>query len=171
MKRHLPTRTLTDRPHLDQLKRQAKELLDGFSGGDPEATEEVRAHYRDADPATFALHDAQLVLARAYGFESWPTLKAFVDGANVARLVEVVKAGDLESARSLLHVRPELAAMSQSNFGILHFAVLQNRPDMVRLLMQHGANARDGVYPYRDATTAHEIALHRGYTEIVRIIY
>jgi ankyrin repeat protein len=168
--RHLPTRTLTDRPHLDQLKRQAKELLDGFGHGVPEAIAEVRAHYRDADPATFALHDAQLVLARAYGFESWPKLKAFVDGANVARLVDAVKAGDLESARSLLELRPELAGMSQSNFGMLHFAVLQNAPEMVRLLMRHGANARHGVYPHRDATTAHEIAVHRGYTEIVRII-
>jgi hypothetical protein len=26
------------------------------------------------------LHDAQLVLARSYGFESWPKLKAAVDG-------------------------------------------------------------------------------------------
>ena len=37
-----------------------------------------------ADAATFALHDAQLVLARAYGFESWPKLKAFVDGASAS---------------------------------------------------------------------------------------
>ncbi len=36
--------------------------------------------------------------------------------------------------------------------------------------MQHGANAREGVYPHRDATTAHAIAAQRGYDEIVRII-
>jgi hypothetical protein len=29
----LPTRALTDRPDLDQLKRQAKELLDAFRAG------------------------------------------------------------------------------------------------------------------------------------------
>ncbi len=34
----------------------------------------------------------------------------------------------------------------------------------------HGANARDGVYPHRDATTAYAIAVQRGYDEIVRII-
>jgi hypothetical protein len=28
-----------------------------------------------ADPTTFALHDAQRVLARAYGFNSWPGSK------------------------------------------------------------------------------------------------
>ena len=36
--------------------------------------------------------------------------------------------------------------------------------------MAHGANAREGVYPYREATTAHSIAAQRGYEEIVRII-
>ena len=39
-----PTRTLRDRPDLDQLKRQAKELLDAFCAGQPEATKEVHAH-------------------------------------------------------------------------------------------------------------------------------
>ena len=70
----LPTRALSDRPDLDQLKRQAKELLDAFRAGEPDAHAEVTAHYRGSDRATFALHDAQLVIARAYGFESWPKL-------------------------------------------------------------------------------------------------
>ena len=77
MSRHTPpTRTLRSRPDLDQLKRQAKELLDAFRAGDPESTREVGAHYRHAEPSTLALHDAQLVLARAHGFDSWP--KRFV---------------------------------------------------------------------------------------------
>jgi hypothetical protein len=89
----LPTRSLSDRPDLDQLKRQAKELLDAFRAGEPAADSEVTAHDRDPDRAAFALHDAQLVIARAYGFESWPKLKAFVEGATVRRLVEAVRAG------------------------------------------------------------------------------
>jgi len=60
-----PTRTLSAHPHLDQLKRQAKELLDGFRANAPDAVAESQAQYRDADPAAFDLHDAQLVLARA----------------------------------------------------------------------------------------------------------
>ncbi len=131
---------------------------------------EVNAHYRDADPATFALHDAQLVLARAYGFESWPKLKAFVDGATVDRLIAAVRDGEIEDVRALLTSRSELARMSKANFGVLHHAVLGRQPEMVRLLMQHGANARDGVYPHRDATTGYALAAQRGYDEIVRII-
>jgi ankyrin repeat protein len=57
----LPTRKLSGRPDLDQLKRQAKELFDAFRAEEPGATAEVAAHYRDSDRASFALHDAQLV--------------------------------------------------------------------------------------------------------------
>ena len=84
-----PTRALREHPDLDQLKRQAKELLSAFRARDAFALAEVNGHYRGADATTFALHDAQHVLARAYGFESWPKLKAFVDGATVSRLIEM----------------------------------------------------------------------------------
>ncbi len=60
---------LREHPDLDQLKRQAKELLDAFTSGAPDAVREVNAHYHAADRTRFALHDAQLVLARAYGLD------------------------------------------------------------------------------------------------------
>src|SRR5262245_49372491 len=88
----VPQRTLRDRPDLDQLRRQAKELLQSFQDGDSAAIAEVNAFYHDVNREAFALHDAQLVIARAYGFESWPKLKAFVDGVTVRRLIEAVRA-------------------------------------------------------------------------------
>jgi ankyrin repeat protein len=168
--RSAPTRSLPNRPHLDQLRRQAKRLLDAFVAGAGDAVAEVNAHYRQADAKTFALHDAQLVVARAYGFESWPKLKAFVDGATTRRLIDAIRARGLDEVRSLLNARPELARMSHANLQLLHHAVLANEPGIVRVLMAHGANARDGVYPHREATTAHAIAEQRGYRDIVRII-
>jgi len=36
--------------------------------------------------------------------------------------------------------------------------------------MAHGASARGGVYPHREATTAYALAVDRGNAEIVRII-
>ena len=170
IRQHLPTRTLRERPDLEQLKRQAKELLERFTAGDAAAQAEVNAHYRDADPPSFALHDAQLVLARAHGFDSWPKLKAFVDGATVRRLIDAVRAGNIDDAHTMLKQRPELARMSTANLGVIHHAVLEGRPEMVRILMQHGANAREGVYPHRDATTAYALAAQRADDEIVRII-
>ena len=170
MRPSLPTRTLRDRPDLDQLKRQAKELHRAFARGDRAAIDEVNTHYRDADPASFALHDAQLVIARAHGFESWPKLKAFVDGATVTRLIDAIRARDVRSVDALLTARPELAKMSHANLQVLHHAVLAESPEIVRLLMARGASAREGVYPHREATTALAIAVQRRYHEIVRII-
>jgi ankyrin repeat protein len=167
---NLPTRSLPKHPDLNQLKRQAKELLEAFAAGDPKAIREVNELYRGADHANFALHDAQLVLARAYGFESWPKLKAHVDGVTVKRLVEAVRDGDGAQARALLKVRPELAHMSADNLQVLHHAILNRASEMVRMLMELGANAREGVYPHRDATSALTIARERGYDEIVAII-
>lgn len=53
-------KTLPDHPHLNHLRRQAKELLAGL---------------RDSDSSA-SLTDAQATLARRYGFDSWAELKA-----------------------------------------------------------------------------------------------
>jgi ankyrin repeat protein len=168
-----PTRALREHPDLDQLKRQAKELLEAFIAGEHDAAAEVNAHYRDADAANFALHDAQLVLARSYGFDSWPKLKAYVNGANVKRLADAVCGGDAAQVRAILKARPELVHMDMAGndeHRALHYAVLHRAPEMVRLLMVHGADARKGIYPHRDATSALTLATERGYDEIVAII-
>jgi ankyrin repeat protein len=158
---------------LEQLRKQAKDLLAEYRAGDPAAVAEVHRFERQPDPAAFALHDAQRVLARAYGYESWAKLKAFVDGANVARLAEAVKAGNVAQARALLHVRPELATMDMAGddeHQALHYAVLRRDAAMVRLLMAAGADARKGIFPHRDATTGFALARDRGYRDIVAAI-
>jgi hypothetical protein len=47
----LPTRDFREHTDLNQLKRQAKELLDAFRNGEPSAVKEVNAHYHRADSA------------------------------------------------------------------------------------------------------------------------
>jgi len=91
------------------------------------AAAEINAHYHDASPLTFRLHDAQLVLARAYGFDSWPRLKAFVDGVTVKRFEEAARNGDLAQLRAMLQQRPELV-----NSAALRHAVLRRDDAMVR---------------------------------------
>lgn len=119
------------------------------------------------------MSDAQRVLARAYGYPSWPRLKAFVDGVNVHELADAVKTGDIARARILLNARPELVgiAMAENNeHRALHYAVLNRDLAMVRLLMEAGADARTGIYPHRDATSARTMAEERGYQEILAVI-
>ena len=173
MKQKLPTRRMRAHPDLEQLKRQAKELLRGFIGGEAGSVADVNAHYHAADPSKFALHDAQLVIARSYGFDSWTKLKAYVDGVTVQRLADAIRADDLPKVRAMLRVRPELADLTMSygdEHRPIHFAVMNRSPEMVRLLMRQGANARHGIDPHRDATAAWTIAKERGYDDIVAII-
>ncbi|HXJ91897.1 MAG TPA: ankyrin repeat domain-containing protein [Terriglobia bacterium] len=174
-----PIRTLPAKPDLKQLKKQAKDLLKAFHAGESAAIAEVRAHYHGLTPGDvstsepFQLSEAQLVLARAYGFESWAKLKAFVDGVTVSRFVAAVQAGDLEGVRAMIRQRPELVHMDTAGNNEqrgLHYAVLRRDLAMVRLLMQAGADARQGVYPHREATTALVLAGDRGYQDIVAVI-
>ena len=113
------------------------------------------------------------MLARGYGFDSWAKLKAYVDGVTVRRLADAIRGDDLAQVRAMLRARPELADLTMSygdEHRPIHFAVMQRSGEMVRLLMRHGANARHGIHPHRDATAAWTIAKERGYDEIVAII-
>ena len=66
------TSHLPERPSLQQLRKQAKELLQQLRSGDPSATARLLKYKTTvADPI---LADAQFALAREYGFESWPKL-------------------------------------------------------------------------------------------------
>jgi len=66
------TPSLPARPSLGQLRKQAKELLQQLRNGDASATGRLRKYKPNvSDPI---LADAQFVLAREYGFESWPGL-------------------------------------------------------------------------------------------------
>jgi hypothetical protein len=61
---------LPDRPDIDQLRRQARELHRAAGGGDPDALRRLRAV---SDKVT--LSTAQLALAREHGFSSWRRLR------------------------------------------------------------------------------------------------
>jgi ankyrin repeat protein len=173
MKQKPSIRQMRQHPDLEQLKRQSKELLAAFRAADAAAVNEATAFYDDPQHATFALHDAQLVIARSYGFDSWPKLKAYVDGVTIRRLVEAVSNGDIERVRAMLKARPELANMAVSygdEHRAIHYAAMHRQPEITRLLMRNGANARAGIHPHRDATSAWRLARERGYDDIVAII-
>jgi ankyrin repeat protein len=87
-----PKRALPSRPSLDQQKKQAKELLAAFRANDSEAVARIREHLPDKPRITLA--DAQLALAREYGFESWAALKEHI--ARARRSIS-------ESVREELH--------------------------------------------------------------------
>jgi hypothetical protein len=70
-------RRLPLRPSIEQLKHQARDLLRAHRVGDPAADRRVRRWF-PALVAPLRLSQAQLALAREYGFPSWPRLAAWV---------------------------------------------------------------------------------------------
>src|SRR5215468_9733791 len=135
-----PTRAMRENPDIDQLKRQAKELLEAYRVSSPEAVAEVTAYHSPsspgkATPETFALHDAQFVLARSYGFESWPKLKAAVDGVTAAKLYEAVENADFTTVRELLTRRPEIVDQGRG-MSPLNLAVQRRDLEMTKLLLE-----------------------------------
>jgi hypothetical protein len=72
----MPTVPLPARPSLEQLKKQARLLQRAVRAGHPKALALVAEHQPGgAVTGTFSLDAAQFVLARSYGFASWPKLR------------------------------------------------------------------------------------------------
>jgi ankyrin repeat protein len=91
----------------------------------------------------------------------------------VDQLADAVKRNDADRVRHILDAQPDLVRTDvayENEHQVLHYAVYARLPEMVRLLMQRGADARKGVWPHRTATTAVVIARERGDDEIVAII-
>lgn len=85
--------SLPDRPDLDQLRTQAKELKRALIAGELNALERVLASHpkyagQPSDrlvAAGLTLRDAQVTVARELGFESWKALLAEVEGVGASR--------------------------------------------------------------------------------------
>jgi hypothetical protein len=147
-------RELPPRPHLDHLKKQAKDLLDAQQRAEPEALERIR----DALPAlagqsaeqiakaSFALHDAQSAIAREYGYASWRELRAAVQNPLVATFSEQ-------------NLRAAWAAMAPSGtpqwspevYEAIRDAYSGVRRDVAAQLAAAGVPARLPLVPVRNA--------------------
>lgn len=139
-------------PNFNQFKRRAKELLKSYRAGDAKAVAEVERHEQTPDPTAFALHDAQRVLARSYGFTSWQKLKSYVqsiqnyrqpepksdDDANMFLRLACITYFDgdhpsrRERARQLLAEKPQIAnaniytAAAVGDVGVVTDLLTQN---------------------------------------------
>jgi ankyrin repeat protein len=149
-----PISPLPARPSLEQLRKQAKELLKQFRAGDSAASARLRAQNPRLDPDDRpTLADAQLALAREYGFRSWARLKHHVEavqrpadfdepiwGRDTWPFLVAVYQGDESSVREMLKRDPSLAHAEYAYLQPLHYAVRGGRIGMVRLLVEAGAD-------------------------------
>jgi ankyrin repeat protein len=144
-------RPLPPNPNLDKQRKLAKTLARDYWRGYPEAVERVRAlHPKPPAPEDFALSDAQLVIARGYGFASWPQLKHKIGSStkSPAELFKVaVEMGDVDQVRQLFRSHRDLVShINEPMFSFKSPAVHVARTnlDLLDLLLAHGAdlNAR-----------------------------
>jgi ankyrin repeat protein len=90
----MPDRILPDRPNLEQYKKQAKELVRDSAAGVPAALMRMQRHHprlgelAPNQPRTIALADAQFVVAREHGYESWPKFAKHVETLRMIRTLE-----------------------------------------------------------------------------------
>jgi hypothetical protein len=76
----------------------------------------------------------------------------------VDQLADAVKAGDTSCVGRILDTQPDLVRTDmayENEHQALHYAVYARLPEMVRLLMQRGADARKGVWPHRHYGSGH----------------
>ena len=144
---------LPAKPNLEHLKKQAKELLHDLQLRKPAAVERFQYLTLKATLADAKLADAQYVLARDYGFASWPKLKEYVDQLTLTpaeRLAAAVRASNSQQVARVLEEHSELQAQLNEpmvNYGGLPAilaAVQRSDRNTIDVLLLAGAgiNAR-----------------------------
>jgi ankyrin repeat protein len=145
------SRELPANPNLEHLKKQAKELLHDFRQGKPEAIDSFRNFTpNSADPK---LADAQYVIARDYGFASWPKLKEHVESLTLTppeQLSAAVRMSNANRVSRILEEHPELKGrlneprVEHGDLPLLLAAVQRTDRKTIDVLLGAGAdiNAR-----------------------------
>ncbi len=152
------TKPLPARPSLEHLKKQAKQLLKGHQAADKGALNLIQEHHprwkttaeAAIKAAPFALNDAQMVIAKQYGFENWAKLKEHVllheaapaSDADIRALRGAAARGDLEKLNALLDANPELLN-EPGGPGVrtaLHDAAGSGQEAAVKFLLERGAD-------------------------------
>ena len=111
------------RPSLDSLRKQAKKLARGIVAGDLKAIARARAQLPRAE-LPLSQRDAQLVLAREYGFPGWKDLLEDV-AQRLGRGLEwavsearrIIHDNDLEGLRQLLAEYPALLSWTGASWN------------------------------------------------------
>jgi hypothetical protein len=123
------SKSLPARPSLESLRKQAKKLARDIAARAPAAIARARAHLPNVDlPLT--QRNAQLVIAREYGFAGWQDLTAEVSkrvGKSlewaVAQAERAIHDNDVERLKDLLAEYPALLSWAgPGDYGLLNMA-------------------------------------------------
>jgi ankyrin repeat protein len=169
-------RELPARPNLEQYKKQAKNLVKSCGLGTSDAITLVRRHHprfhkqRESDVRglKITLTEAQLIIAREHGFESWPKFAKHIEMLNLIRSLASVKdpvvafievacvprhadhsSGTLDDAELILSRYPQVAGNN-----VYTAAILGDEARVRSFLLRDPRNATATGGPHRwDALT------------------
>ncbi len=180
----MDARELPARPNLEQYKKQAKELQKAYRAADMEAMRRVRRNHprfrklseAEFRSATFALADAQLVIAREHAFESWPKFTVYLQDlsrkdspvSTFESAADAVVAGDLDTLARQLREDPALIRARSSRghqSTLLHYISANGVEDfrqktpknavaVAKLLLEAGAEVDAENHDYGGGGTA-----------------
>lgn len=173
-----PVEPLPPHPSFEHQQKLAKRLLRDVWAGDPEAIARVQTFLPGRFPFaghlealaggnSMKLHDAQLVVARGYGFDTWAAMKRKIESLTQTPLQQfdaAVREGDAEFARELLAKHAHLRAkINEPRFDFDSPALHQAKGNLplVDVLLEYGAdiNARSTFWAGSFGILEHGITL------------
>src|SRR5437879_2015215 len=183
----MDTKKLPVHPSLEQYKKQAKDLLKSSKSGRREALQVTLERIKKDHPrfgrladlelqgTKLALADAQLVIAREHGFESWPKFGKHLDGLaqkdsrvlQFESAADAIVTGDVATLERLLRENPELIRARSTRVHqamLLHYVgangfenyrqkTPKNAVEVTKILLRAGAEVDAMADTYGKGTT------------------
>ncbi len=155
---------LPSHANLEHLRKQAKALLRAVQQGEPEAIGRVKPHVRrlhgvgdrDIAEASVTLTEAQLAVARTYGFADWATMKKQIQAQDADRLCalglpadpkerlemlrKAIRENDEGRVKLMLDADPKLAEGGDDEERPITEAAAHDRAAIIDLLVDAGAS-------------------------------
>ena len=169
---------LSVRPSLEQYKKQSKEFVKLGKSGDAEIVQRVKKYHPRPGQvldAKFALAEAQLVIAREHGFESWPKFAKHIEAltrenspvSQFELAADAVVTGDAAALESLLRENPKLIRARSTRVhraALLHYVGAngvenyrqkspKNAVEIAKILLDAGAEVDAVADTYGKGTT------------------
>jgi ankyrin repeat protein len=145
---------LPARPNLEHLRNEAKQRLETLRRTDPAAR----------------LADAQLLVARDYGFASWRQLKASVDAHTRQRVFEAARIGDVETVRRALDDGFQPGTADETGRTIHQIAKTLGHTDLELLMRERQERDERHVDVKRAVTAIHAAAAAGQAAELRRLL-
>ena len=158
--------------NLRQLRNQAKDLCRACREGDPNAIHRIGQTHpsfsglteTEIAAAGIVLADAQLVIARELGFDSWPKLKKHFESLSqsATSMHELVTEDNVQAMQEAVAQDPEsVNQLNESGLPPLYTAALYRNRPAIDFLLEHGAVVDIFACAYLGKAADAEILLKR----------